>query len=343
MSSPQLNNLLASTMRKHLPGLCDNVFKHNAFLFWLMSKGRTRPHSGGLSIQVPLTVAENGNIRSYAGYDTLPINPTKEFGFVNFPWKQFVGGLSTCGFEECINSGNEAVFNLVKAKVTVLEKSMENYLNRMLLGSDGTGNNDKDIYGLPRIVGGLAIDPATNDPRCPVMPELGGLDPTDPECRFWSSLIDDTGVTCAIQDGTPLPAAVPLTLKQIGHMLNCLTIGSDGPDIIVTSKELWEGLEGLFGPQLVQTDPDLARAGFSNIVYRGVRIIWDHMVPPDTMYFLNSEYLYWEVLSKCYMKMTPFMRPHDQDAHYSQILSIANLTTCNRRMHGVLCNRKPLC
>jgi hypothetical protein len=330
-------------MRKYLKELCDNVFLHNAFLYLLQSKGLTRPNDGGLSIQVPLIVDDNPNIRSYSGYDTLPTSPTEEFGFANFPWKQFAGGLSTCGFEQCVNGGSNAIFKLVDAKVQVLERSLEAYLNRMLLTSDGTGNSARDIYGLPRIIGGLAIDPATGLPSAPVQPEVGGLSAANADTAFWTSRLDDAGRAVAIRDGQPIPAAVPLTLKQISHMLNHLTIGNDGPDCIVLSMELWEGLEALFQPQLVQTNVAMAEAGFDNIRYRGVTFVWDRMVPADTAWFINTKYLNWDILGSCYMKMTPFMRPHDQDAQYAQILAVANLTTCDRRMHGVMCNRKAIC
>lgn len=345
MSSKQLDNIIASTMPIYLRDLCDNWFRGNPALEAVMSKpGVQRSHDSGTHIQIPLIVAGNDNIGSYSAYDPLKTTPTKEFGYGQYPWRQFYAGLSTCGFEVCVNQGSKATFNLVDMKLKVLKMSLQDKLSEWFLTSTGRGNNKKDPYGLPRILGGIT-QPDDQGRVAPIMPELGGLDASDPACSWWSAYIDDGGRQAALNAGEPAPAPRPLTVNLLYKTYLC--IGKNGrankPDCILMSKELWIDLASQLQTQVLQSSTRDFELGAESINWMGVRIVWDDQIPPDTVLFLNSDYLNWDYLSDCYMKMRPWITPLNQDASYTQILSIANLTTCSRMMHGMLCNVRPLC
>lgn len=345
MSTKNLDSILASTTLKFLPDLCDNWYKGNPFLNALMGSGISRPNDGGTGIQVPLTVAGNDNIGSYRAYDTIPIKPTDEFGYVTFPWRQWAAGLSVCGLEECMNNGRQSIFNLISAKQNVLKNSVENYLSNMLLTSDGRGNNNKDIYGLPRILGGIT-QPDDQGRTAPIYSELGGIDPINPDCAFWSAWIDDGGVAAAAAAGEPAPPPRPMTLKELQRAWTC--IGDNGltnkPNFIAMGKDLYLDFLAQLGPMAgVNTNGNTISTGWTQVEWLGITVVWDNNIPPGTVMFINTNSLNWDYMSSCYMSQRPWVSPMNQDAKYQMILSVNNLTTCNRAHNGLLCNLRPVC
>lgn len=332
MANPDFDTIVATTMKHYEKRLEDNVFSCRPFMFWLMRGDRIRRGNCGTSIVCPLIYAENSTCGSYRAYDTLPTTPQKGISAAEFCWKQYACSVSLCGYEEAINRGECEVIDLVDAKVMQAEETIIEHLDQMFIQSDGSGNNGKDFCGLAGLIGNACISP-----------EAGGIDASDPSCDFWQSVIDDNGAAEAIKNGEDAPDPIGLTLKDMAHVFNCASCGSDHPDLILTSKELYEGYECLLQPNQMFTNTTVADAGFQNLTYKGVTIMWDDYVPEDTMYFLNSKYIKLYTMADRWFNTTPFIRPANQDARYSQILLMGELTICNRRRQGALCNRKPMC
>ena len=60
MASPNLSEIVTSTLRHRLPDLADSVTNHNALLRRLRERGNARKVAGGRTIVQPLEYAENG-------------------------------------------------------------------------------------------------------------------------------------------------------------------------------------------------------------------------------------------------------------------------------------------
>ena len=84
------------------------------------------------------------------------------------------------------------------------------------------------------------------------------------------------------------------------------------------------------------TDTVTANAGFQNLLFKQMPVVFDTKCNTGEFYMLNSKYIQLVGMSGKWMEQTPFMRPENMDAKYSLILSYGNLTIRNRKRHAKL-------
>ncbi len=107
------------------------------------------------------------------------------------------------------------------------------------------------------------------------------------------------------------------SLDTIGSSIDGATIGSEEPDIIITTKTLWRALEDLLFPSVTATygaagskrgkinrlgdvgagQALVALAGYTAMYYRGIPIVKDAKCTAGYIYGLNRSLIYWSGLS----------------------------------------------
>ena len=97
MASPNLSEIVTTTLRNRSGKLADNVTNNNALLARLNKKGNVKPVDGGRSIVQELDYQENGTFKRYSGYETLDISPSEVFSAAEFDWKQGAVSVSISG------------------------------------------------------------------------------------------------------------------------------------------------------------------------------------------------------------------------------------------------------
>lgn len=300
-----LQTLLATTVANYRKTLTDNVFNARPLTYWLMDKGRIRMLNGGTNIVEPLIYGENTTVASYSGYDTISLTPQSGITAAEFDWKQYAASVAISGIEEAKNNGEQAMVNLLEAKIMQAEESMKEGFNAMFFG-DGTGNSGKNWNGLGNLVeSGNSV---------------GGIDGATES--WWNSYEENT--------------AGALTLAQMTTAYNTVSVGNDHPDMVLGTQTLFEKYESLLQPQLRYTDTKTADAGFQNLLFKAAPVAYDVDTPSGNMYFLNSKYITLVGHSDKWFEVTPFIKPENLDARYSLILCYGNLTVRNRKKQGKL-------
>ena len=151
MASPNLSEIVTTTLRNRSGKLADNVTNNNALLNRLNKKGNVKPVDGGRTIVQELDYQENGTFKRYSGYETLDISPSEVFSAAEFDWKQGAVSVSISGLEELQNSGSERVIDLLESRIKNAERTMANNVSNDLY-SDGTASGGKQIGGLQHII-----------------------------------------------------------------------------------------------------------------------------------------------------------------------------------------------
>lgn len=301
------NELLSTTIANYRDQLTDNVFNARPLTAHLMDKGRVRMLSGGTKIVEPLIYGENTTVGAYSGYDTISLTPQSGISAAEYDWKQYAASIAISGIEEAKNNGEEAIINLLEAKVMQAEESMKEGFNAMFFGT-GTGDNWNGLENL--------IDSTT---------AVGGIDPAGTGNGFWASY----------EEGT----AGALSQADMTTAYNTVSVGNDHPDMIMTTQTLFEKYESLLTPQLRYTDTKTADSGFQNLLFKAAPVVYDVDCPAGNMYFLNSKYLTLVGHSDKWFTQTEFVRPENMDARYALIFCYGNLTVRNRKKQGKLTGR----
>jgi len=302
------DEILSTTLKNYVPKLTDNIFSARP-LFYALTNGQTiRRISGGATIVVPIIYGTNSTAGSYSGTDTISTTAQTGISAAEYSWGQYAATVTINGLEEAKNNGEAQIIDLLEGKIFQTQETIIENMNTMFW-ADGTGNSNKDWNGLDLIVG----KPNTS---------LGGIDPTGSGNSFWKPTETNHGGA--------------LTTAGMATLYNDVSVGNDQPTIIITTQALYEKYEGLLDGQIRYTDTDVADGGFQNLLFKGAPVTFDGAAASGEMMFLNTKYLQLVAHSDVWFKPTPFVRPTNQDAVFSQLLCYGQLTCSNRARQGYL-------
>ncbi len=321
MASPNLGEIVVTTLRNRSGVLQDNVTKNNALLRRLKQNGRIKTVSGGRTIVEEMDYAENATFMFYSGYDEIDISPSDVLTAAEYNYAQAAVAVSMSGLEELQNSGKAQVIDLLEGR---MENAMRTMANNISLGcySDGTGYGGRQIGGLQLLI---ADNPTTGT--------VGGINRAN-----WVFFRNQkfSGVT----DGGGAVSAVNITSYMNQLWLRC-SRGADSPDLIIADNNYynfyWASLQAI---QRIASD-STAQAGFSTLKYMSADVVFDGGIgggcPANHMYFLNSNFIKYRPHAK--RNMVPINGERlsvNQDAMVKLIGFAGNMTLSNAMLQGVL-------
>jgi hypothetical protein len=320
MASPNVSEIVTTTLENRSKKLSDNVSNNNALLQRLESKGKKRTADGGNRIMQELEYGENGTFTWYSGYDTLNIAPSDVVSAAEFDWKQNAVAVTMSGLEELQNSGQEKLIDLLEARINNAEKTMKNKMAAAVYG-DGSAAAGKAIGGLGLIVADTGLG------------QVGQIDAAT--WAFWKNQAFD-----ATTDGGAAATTANI-LNYMNRMWLKLCRGTDKPDLIVADDAYYMLYWGALLPNQRFTSPTMAQAGFESLKYMSADVVFDGGMggacPANHMYFLNTDYIYLRPhADRQYVPLNPDRYTNNQDAFVKLIGWAGNMTTSGRKFQGVL-------
>jgi hypothetical protein len=320
MASPNLSEIVTTTLYNRSKKLADNVSANNALLARLEKKGKRKTFSGGRQIVQEIEYGSNSTFGWYSGYDALNIAPSDVFTAAVYDIKQCSVAVSISGLEELQNGGEEQMIDLLEGRISNAEKTMRNQMSAGVYG-DGTASGGKAIGGLALLV----ADAGTGT--------VGGINSTT--WSFWANPTFD-----ATTDGGAAVTSANI-LPYMNRMWLRLVRGTDKPDLIVADNNYYRAYMEALQPNQRFTSADMAQAGFESLKYMSADVVFDGGIdgscPANHMFFLNTDYLYMRPHSKRqYVPLSPDRFSTNQDAMVKLIGWAGNMTTSGRKFQGVL-------
>lgn len=321
MASPNLSEIVTTTLRNRSGKLADNVSKNNALLARMKKRGSIDTANGGRTIVQELEYAENSTYQRYSGYEVLNIQPSDVFTAAEFDWKQAAVAVSISGLEGDVqNVGEEQIIKLLSSRVKNAEKTMMNNLS-LDLYSNGTASNGKQIGGLQLLIA-----------DAPTSGVVGGIDRA--VWSFWQNY--------AYSGNTNGGAAVSATTIQqyMNKVYLATSRGNDHTDLIIADNNYyqfyWQSLQTI---QRI-TSGEMAEAGFTSLKFMNSDVVFDGGIgggcPSNHMYFLNTDYVKYRPSSTRNMVPLENVQSINQDATVQLIVWAGNMTLSNAQLQGVL-------
>ncbi|HWU63575.1 MAG TPA: phage major capsid protein [Ensifer sp.] len=319
--SPNLSEIVTTTLRNRSGVVSDNVLKNNGLLTRLRSRGKVKTFSSGRTIVHELSYAENSTFQRYSGYDLLNIAPSDVLTAAEYDIKQASVAVTMSGLEELQNSGEAAVLDLLEQRIDNAETTM---INNIALDcySDGTADGGKQIGGLQLLIS-----------TSPTSGTVGGINRAT--WGFWRNQ-----KFSALSDGGVAASSTNIQSYMNRLYLTC-SRGADKPDLIIADNNYfrlyWESLQAI---QRI-TSTDTAMAGFSTLQYMGSDVVFDGGygggAPTNQMYFLNSKYLMFRPhADRNFVPLGGDRMNANQDAMVKLMAFAGNLTLSNAFLQGVL-------
>lgn len=286
-----LDTVLHSVITKSRKKLIMSYVKSNALVAWIFANNRIEFEDGGKDITNPLIVGRNPNVTSYAYYGNLPTAQTSEFETVRYGWSRVAGTVIISDQEEDENKGSSQIFKLMKAKMEVLDQSIQEKFSTYMYGS-GPG---LDPFGLEAAI-----------PDDPTTGTYGGLSRADN--TYWRTSAYDFAGTLA---STNIEEA-------FDDILMDLTMKKERPSVIICGRDVYRIYRQAVRDKLVinlsEIKKEVVDLGFKGIAHDNIPIIYDEDCPTNKAYFINDTYLRLHILKGVNMKVKELSSPWNVDA-----------------------------
>lgn len=301
-----------TTMRAHRKRLTDNIFDEYPTLQMLRQAGNIETETGGKEIKEDLLYGKNA-AEWFSDYDTLNTDAVDGITAAFYPWRYTAVPITISMTEEMESRKSDAAMKLLTAKTEQSMNTIRDSVNAAIYGAQ----SGKSILGLQDIV---ADSSGTT---------LAGINASS---NTWWENIRNTTSTNFNNSSAPSYAGI-LVMSDV---YNKASEGNDQISDIMTTltlfTELMDILEGT-GYQRLTSDRSPFDAGFP--AFRNAVVKYDRDCASQHMYLLNRKYLKLKVQAGMNFAKTPFKEPVNQMAKVAFVVVGIQLTTNNRRRHGV--------
>lgn len=273
----QFSEAVTTTTRTYIvPKVYDEISKGSPTLMKLLQTAK--PWKTGYAYQFPIKYQDSGNALNTGIADKLPTDRVNVRTMATFQPKMAAAPVVAADIEITLNMGDERIVDLLETEYNSQAQSLIQLMGQNLFVGTGAGDAWDSLFG--------AADDGTN------VPVYGGLSRN----------------TYTAWKGYYLASAGALTLAKMATAYDAVTVGTNVPDMIVTTKALWSVYESLLTPTVragysqngyprmnafgvVPGTSGLAgQQGFECLWFRGTPVIKDEQVPSGKMFFISSEY-----------------------------------------------------
>ena len=326
----------ALAREKYLPPLIDQVYRGNALLMRL--RPRMATNFTGRQINIPI-ITKAENFEAYSGWDKANMVEQQPFDAASYWARSYRVSVAISGDSELIVSGDEAVVNLVEAR-------MENAANTF---TDGLGTEIYNAATNPKGITGLQYAiPETIETVAQTYGNIscGGVSYANDPNKWWQPYADNTAYTAGDSPGNFMFAVANPVQKAWN---NIASRSGKQPTLILSNYGAW----GDFHNSMVKNDKyerptqqsDLAKSGYMNLMYRSAPWVPDPKAPRSSggvekVYLLHEPHILWTAHPARHFKQTDFMPLEvvGQDGKVSFIYLRSELAFKSRRSQGVIGN-----
>jgi hypothetical protein len=304
--SLNLNEINALTQDYWEPGAHDQYFKGNALMYRLLKKGRK--WSGGDYLRVVIQYGQpvGGSFNAQSKFDT---SKREELNAARFAPAYYYEPVTFDIDDKVRNAGSAAQVDIVAAKLTNAQKKIRQSIAVDFYNNSTQQPTGRGMLGLPAMMSSSTTS-------------YGQISSSD--IAEWTTGVANT-------TGYALSYAIMRagrTSCQVGDGIE------DKPTIMITTRTLFDVVEGQTQVNQRYEEAELAEVGFQNLVINGIPLVSDYLCPSGYLYFLNENLLDMKSHKDFFFVREPWMRPVDQYVYTTQLIWVGQLLCKRRNAHG---------
>lgn len=300
------NTMQAITQKYIEPVLADNVMQPSATFWALTRRGKT--FKGGELIY-PLLFTEELTGGAYVGAQLLNTAVTDSIQPANQVWRDYYESISLPVTDIIRNSGSG--LDIVELKVEAASSSFLQKLSRALYHTSPQ-NTANDIDDIESWIG--SGTPATPNSTSVATNVIAGIDRSVAANSFWLPATPQSAGSAIV---TPTVMDTAYASVKLGY---------DEPDLIIGDRTRYINFKNVFigggnsgvsyygryGDNMM--DKEAVQAGFRyHFLYNNAVVLDDYFCPANVYYIINTKYMHPCFHPSSYFRITPWLRPTNQD------------------------------
>ena len=289
------------------PGAHNQYFKGNALMYRVLKKGKKWDGGDYLRVVIQYGQPVGGAFNSQSRFDTTK---REELNAARFAPAYYYEPVTFDIDDKVRNAGTAAQVDIVAAKLNNAQKKIRQSMALDLYNNVTQGPTGRGLLGLPAM---MAYQSSTS---------YGQISYSD--IAEWTSGVANT-------TGGPLSYAViraGRTACQVGDSTE------DKPTILITTRSLFDVVEGQTQVSQRYEEAELAEVGFQNLVINGIPMVSDYLCPSGYLYFINEHLVDMKSHKDFFFIREPWMRPVDQFVYTTQLVWVGQWLCKRRNSHG---------
>ena len=318
MPDPNLGEVAATVFEQKFGNKpADVIFNSRAFFYSLAKNGFKEEADGGRVFEFGVEFAENTNFHSVGEMDELDTTRISVFDALRYDPKIAAGTVVYSELERLRAQMRARKYDLLAEKLENGKDSHVADLNRMCLGSTGTGN---DFHGIQFLI---SATPTTGT--------VGGVS----RATFAFHRNRQNSAAQSVSAFDNLRQAWTTTYNQcsLGGVKKI-------PRWVATTRTVMQGYEQILvaieqiAEARMKQDADIA---FVNemLKFKGAQVFYDEDMVAGNAYFYQPEDLKLVYYKGGWMKMYPAVDPHNQLANVHKVATYGNLVLIGSKYTGV--------
>lgn len=285
--------------------ITQQVYEKSPFYVKLKSKGNVST-DGGTQIQFPIRYTKLGKASWVGPRDQVAYTQKETRTGAVLDWKYLYGNAMISWDERVKNTGKQQIVNLMRDKAEELGDDMKDGFASALWDITQDSDKPSSLFTI--------IDATTT---------YAGIAYTD--AAEWVAGVEDSTTTELVLYGS----------GSISESMNACTFGSDKPDCIFTTRDLWSKFESLIEPQkrFYAKDTAMAKAGFTSLAFHDAEVVSDVYITAAYLYMIDTSKFKIRYHPQFNMKTDPWVKLEQAGYPYAMVKNCAWVgnIACNMR------------
>ena len=316
LANPKYNTLLTSTLENRPGVVADNLMNNAELFFWLKSKGRVKPVSGGTVLLEPIRYGDVASVGITRGYDQLNMTTSDNLTNAEYEWVEMYANAMASKREIRSNMGEQQVIDIFEEKIAAAEGALYN-LSASEVYTPSTTHGGRGIPGLQE---------ALKTPSDNGTGTFAGISRADN--MWWRN---QTAERATIDESNIIEV-----FNEV--WANCI-LKTEKPGAAFVDTNLYLLLQNKLQQQQRFQSGQSAKAGFETLKFNTMEVFLDGGIggscPVNTGFVLNEKWICWKPHRQAnYVAAKEDLVPIDQMAVVSRIEAMVGLTFRGLRYHG---------
>ncbi len=286
----------------------DGISTNNALVWMLRQAGNIKVSEGGRVFTHPLMFALNTSFAARAHDASIPTPDAQTHTHSEWAVNTISGSITLFKLHQAMNQGKPVILKYLEEKKQSAITSFTEILGDEIVAGTGTAPH-WDSLG--------TIASTTNTTT---VGSIAGSDAT------WQNY---AAATVAFSTANAGITAMDLAVRSC-------TFGNKSPTAIFTTSTVFGYYYISQAGNIRYYNEELADAHFEHLNFGKRPVLWDDNVPSGRMYFVDTDSLWLQVLSKGNIVTTDFLPSATQLSDSAMMYIFGNLTTGSRRTQGVV-------